>query len=132
MSAANTAIVTVGRRKTAIARVRLVPGTGKITINSREFEDYLKTDSLQRAAVAPLNTVEARDQYDFTVNVNGGGINGQAGAIALGIARALQKANGELRAPLKKAKHLRRDPRAKERKKPGRPGARKRFQFSKR
>lgn len=132
MSAANTAIVTVGRRKTAIARVRLAPGTGKITINSREFEDYLKTDSLQRAAVAPLNTVEARDQYDFTVNVNGGGVNGQAGAIALGIARALQKVNGELRAPLKKAKHLKRDPRAKERKKPGRPGARKRFQFSKR
>ena len=132
MSAANTAIVTVGRRKTSVARVRLVPGTGKITINSREFEDYLKTDSLQRAAVAPLNTVQARDQYDFSVNVNGGGVNGQAGAIALGIARALQKVNGELRSPLKKAKHLKRDPRAKERKKPGRPGARKRFQFSKR
>ncbi len=132
MSAANTAIVTVGRRKTSVARVRLVPGTGKITINSREFEDYLKTDSLQRAAVAPLNTIQARDQYDFTVRVNGGGTNGQAGAIALGIARALQKVNGELRGPLKKAKHLKRDPRAKERKKPGRPGARKRFQFSKR
>lgn len=132
MSAANTAIVTVGRRKTSVARVRLVPGTGKITINSREFEDYLKTDSLQRAAVAPLNTVQARDQYDFSVNVNGGGVNGQAGAIALGIARALQKVNAELRSPLKKAKHLKRDPRAKERKKPGRPGARKRFQFSKR
>ena len=132
MSAANAAIVTVGRRKTAVARVRLAPGTGKIAINGREFEDYLKTDSLQRAAVAPLNTVEARDQYDFTILVNGGGVNGQAGAIALGIARALQKVNSELRSPLKKAKHLRRDPRAKERKKPGRPGARKRFQFSKR
>lgn len=132
MSAANAAIVTVGRRKTAVARVRLVPGTGKITINNREFEDYLKTDSLQRAAVAPLTTVEARDQYDFTIRANGGGMNGQAGAIALGIARALEKVNGELRSPLKKAKHLKRDPRSRERKKPGRPGARKRFQFSKR
>ena len=132
MSAANTAIVTVGRRKTAVARVRLVPGTGKIVINAREFEDYLKTDSLQRAAVAPLNTVSARDQYDFSIRVNGGGVNGQAGAIALGIARALQKLNVELRPTLKKAGHLKRDPRSRERKKPGRPGARKRFQFSKR
>ena len=136
MSAAHTAtsaaIVTVGRRKTSVARVRLVPGTGKIVINAREFEDYLKTDSLQRTAVAPLNTTQARDQYDFSVRVDGGGIMGQAGAIALGIARALQKLNTELRVPLKKAGHLKRDPRAKERKKPGRPGARKRFQFSKR
>jgi len=125
-------IVTIGRRKTAVARVRMVPGTGKIVINGKEFEEYLKTDSLQRAAVAPLSTVEAKDQYDFTIHANGGGINGQAGAIALGIARALQKLNSELRAPLKKAGHLKRDPRARERKKPGRPGARKRFQFSKR
>lgn len=131
MSATST-IVTVGRRKTAIARVRLVPGTGKITINGLEFEDYLKTDVLQRAATLPLTTVNAKDQYDFTILANGGGIHGQAGAIALGIARALQKLNPELRVPLKKAGHLKRDPRAKERKKSGQPGARKRFQFSKR
>ena len=83
MSAANTAIVTVGRRKTAVARVRLVPGTGKIVINTREFEDYMKTDSLQRATVAPLNTAQARDQYDFSIRVNGGGATGQAGAMQL-------------------------------------------------
>ena len=131
MSAAST-IVSLGRRKTAVARVRMVPGTGKITINKREFEDYLKTDSLQRVATAPLATVEAKDQYDFSINANGGGVHGQAGAIALGIARALQKLNMELRPKLKKAGHLKRDPRAKERKKSGQPGARKRFQFSKR
>ena len=131
MSALNT-IVTVGRRKTAVARVRLAPGTGKIVINNREFEDYLKTDSLQRQAMAPLTTVDAKDQYDFTVRVNGGGVHGQANAIAMGIARALQKVNSELRSPLKKAGHLKRDPRSRERKKPGQPGARKRFQFSKR
>ena len=125
-------IVTIGRRKTAVARVRLVPGTGKITINEKPFEEYLRTDSLQRVAMAPLATIEAKDQYDFTIRVNGGGIHGQAGAIALGIARGLQKYNTQLRVPLKKAGHLKRDPRARERKKPGRPGARKRFQFSKR
>ena len=131
MSAVST-IVTVGRRKTAVARVRLAPGTGKITINKREFEDYLKTESLQRQATLPLATANAKDQYDFTILANGGGINGQAGAIALGIARALQKLNPELRPTLKKAGHLKRDPRAKERKKPGRSGARKRYQFTKR
>ncbi len=131
MTASNT-IVTVGRRKTAVARVRLSPGTGKIVVNRREFAEYFKTDSLQRAAMAPLSTIEAKDQYDFTVLVNGGGSCGQAGAMALGIARALQKFNSELRAPLKKAGHLKRDPRSRERKKSGQPGARKRFQFSKR
>jgi small subunit ribosomal protein S9 len=132
MSAASSTIVTVGRRKTAVARVRLAPGTGKITINKREFEDYLKTESLQRIATLPLSTANAKDQYDFTIIANGGGITGQAGAISLGIARALQKLNPELRSPLKKAGHLKRDPRAKERKKPGRSGARKRYQFTKR
>jgi small subunit ribosomal protein S9 len=130
MSTATT--VTIGRRKTAVARVRLVPGTGKITINGKPFEEYLKTDSLQRVAMAPLATLEAKDQYDFTIRVNGGGLRGQAGAMALGIARGLQKYNTQLRVPLKKAGHLKRDPRARERKKSGRPGARKRFQFSKR
>jgi small subunit ribosomal protein S9 len=110
----------------------MVPGTGKIKVNGRDFEDYFKTDSLQRVASAPLATVEAKDQYDFVIRANGGGSMGQAGAVAHGIARALQKANEELRPALKKAGHLKRDPRAKERKKPGQPGARKRFQFSKR
>jgi len=131
MSSANT-IVTVGRRKTAVARVRLSPGTGKILVNEREFENYFPSDSHQRVATAPLTTVEAKDQYDISVRVNGGGINGQATAISLGIARALQKLNTEWRSPLKKAKLLRRDPRSRERKKPGQPGARRRFQFSKR
>ena len=124
--------ISLGRRKTASARVRMVPGTGKIKVNGRDFEDYFKTDSLQRIATAPLATVEAKDQYDFVIRANGGGTMGQAGAVAHGIARALQKANEELRPALKKAGHLKRDPRAKERKKPGQPGARKRFQFSKR
>ncbi len=124
--------LSLGRRKTASARVRMVPGTGKIKVNGRDFEDYFKTDSLQRVASAPLATVEAKDQYDFVIRANGGGSMGQAGAVAHGIARALQKANEELRPALKKAGHLKRDPRAKERKKPGQPGARKRFQFSKR
>jgi len=132
MSAVSNTIVTIGRRKTAVARVRLVPGTGKITINKREFEDYFKTDSLQRVATAPLTTVDAKDSYDFSILANGGGPHGQAGAVALGIARALQKLNAELRSPLKKAGHLKRDPRSRERKKSGQPGARKRFQFSKR
>lgn len=129
---ATSTITSVGRRKTATVRVRLVPGTGKITVNGREFAEYFKTDSLQRVATLPLATINAKDQYDFVIRANGGGIMGQAGAVAHGIARALQKFNTELRAPLKKAGHLKRDPRAKERKKPGQPGARKRFQFSKR
>lgn len=131
MSIANT-IVTVGRRKTAIARVRMVPGTGKITINDREFDNYFPFDSHQRVATGPLSTVEAKDQFDFVIRVNGGGINGQAAAISLGIARALQKHNTDWRSPLKVQGLLKRDPRSRERKKPGQPGARKRFQFSKR
>ncbi len=131
MSATNSTL-SLGRRKTASARVRMVPGTGKIKVNGRDFEDYFKTDSLQRVACAPLATVDAKDQYDFVIRANGGGMMGQAGAVAHGIARALQKANEELRPALKKAGHLKRDPRARERKKPGQPGARRRFQFSKR
>jgi len=132
MSTAANTIVTVGRRKTAIARVRMVPGTGKITINDRAFEDYFPFDSHQRVATAPLGTVEAKDQFDFQIRVHGGGINGQAASVSLGIARALQKHNTDWRSPLKAIGLLKRDPRSRERKKPGQPGARKRFQFSKR
>jgi small subunit ribosomal protein S9 len=132
MSAETTIFLGTGRRKTATARVRLQSGTGKIVINDREVEKYFPTEALLRNAVAPLLTVEQRDKVDIAATVTGSGPNGQAGAVAHGIARALQKMNIELRVPLKKAGHITRDPREKERKKAGQPGARKRFQFSKR
>ena len=121
-----------GRRKTATARVRLTEGSGKLTVNGREFDRYFSHENFSKQAYAPLLTVDMREKIDVTANVVGGGVAGQAGAVAHGIARALQKMNGELRSPLKKAGHIRRDPREKERKKAGQPGARKRFQFSKR
>ncbi len=121
-----------GRRKTSTARVRISEGTGKLTCNGRDFEDYFSHENFAKQAYAPLLTVELRDKIDVTVNVAGGGVAGQAGAVAHGIARALQKMNAELRPALKKAGHITRDPRERERKKPGQPGARKRFQFSKR
>ncbi|MFM7751702.1 MAG: 30S ribosomal protein S9 [Opitutaceae bacterium] len=121
-----------GRRKTSTARVRITEGSGKLTVNGRTFEDYFSHDNFAKQAYAPLLTVEMREKIDVTANVAGGGVAGQAGAVAHGIARALQKLNAELRSKLKKAGHLRRDPREKERKKAGQPGARKRFQFSKR
>jgi len=121
-----------GRRKTSTARIRLTEGTGKLTVNDREFEKYFSHENFAKQAYAPLLTVEMRDKIDIIATVEGGGVSGQAGAVAHGIARALQKLNPELRAALKKAGHLRRDPREKERKKAGQPGARKRFQFSKR
>ncbi len=124
--------VTVGRRKTASARVRLTRGTGKILVNGHAPEDYFKTEDFTRSALSPLKTVEMLDQVDVTVKAQGGGLNGQAGAVRLGIARALEKMNGELRVPLKQQGHMKRDPRSRERKKAGQPGARKRFQFSKR
>jgi len=127
-----TVFLATGRRKTATARVRLTPGTGKLIANGRDFEDYFSHENFAKVAYAPLLTVELRDQYDVTANVGGGGVSGQAGAVAHGIARALQKMNPELRIPLKQAGHIKRDPRMKERKKAGQPGARKRFQFSKR
>jgi small subunit ribosomal protein S9 len=134
MSAATTedTFVATGRRKTAVARVRLRRGSGKIEVNGASPDAYFKTEEFANAAVSPLQTVEMADQVDITVKTEGGGLNGQAGATRLGIARALEKLNGELRSPLKKDGHLRRDPRARERKKSGQPGARKRFQFSKR
>ena len=124
--------VTVGRRKTARARVRLTRGTGKVIVNGKEPADYFKTEDFTRAALSPLTTVELADQVDITVKAEGGGLNGQAGATRLGIARALEKMESELRVPLKQEGHMKRDPRSRERKKSGQPGARKRFQFSKR
>jgi small subunit ribosomal protein S9 len=121
-----------GRRKTATARIRLTAGSGKLTVNGRDLDGYFSHENFARQAYAPLLTVDMKDKIDVTVNVTGGGVAGQAGAVAHGIARALQKMNRELRPALKKAGHIKRDPREKERKKAGQPGARKRFQFSKR
>ena len=121
-----------GRRKTAVARIRLTEGTGKLTVNGRPFADYHVTDYLRKLASAPLVEVDKKDSVDAVIKVVGGGPIGQAGAVSHGLARALEKMDSELRVPLKKAGHLRRDPRKKERKKTGQPGARKRFQFSKR
>jgi small subunit ribosomal protein S9 len=132
MSAEKTIFLGTGRRKTSTARVRLSEGSGKLTANGSDFETYFSHENFAKQAYRPLLTVELRDKVDVDVNVVGGGVTGQAGATAHGIARALQKLNPELRAALKKAGHLKRDPREKERKKPGQPGARKRFQFSKR
>jgi len=132
MSADSAVFTATGRRKSATARVRLVEGTGKLTANGRTFEVYFPHENFAKQAYSPLLTVELREKFDVSANITGGGVSGQAGAVAHGIARALQKFNPELRAALKKAGHLKRDPREKERKKAGQPGARKRFQFSKR
>jgi len=121
-----------GRRKTSTARIRITEGTGKLTVNGRSFETYFVPESFANQAAMPLITVALSEKFDVSANVAGGGLAGQAGAVAHGIARALQKFNAELRPALKKAGHMKRDPRAKERKKAGQPGARKRFQFSKR
>jgi small subunit ribosomal protein S9 len=121
-----------GRRKTAVARVWLTPGTGNIQINEESFEDALPTLTLQGEILEPLQVANLRNKFDIKAVTKGGGVNGQAGAIRLAIARSLIVADPELRPALKAAGLLRRDPRAKERKKPGQPGARKRFQFSKR
>ena len=121
-----------GRRKTAVARVRLVSGTGKIDVNGRPFEEYFPTVALQNTILAPLTLTNLVNAYDVSVNTNGGGATGQAGAVRLGIARALLQVDANLRAVLKAEGYLTRDPRMKERKKSGQPGARKRFQFSKR
>jgi small subunit ribosomal protein S9 len=129
---ATTVFLGTGRRKTSTARIRLSEGTGKLIVNGRDFDSYFTHENFSKQAYAPLLTVDLREKIDVTANVSGGGVAGQAGAVAHGIARALQKLNAELRPALKKAGHIKRDPRAKERKKPGQPGARKRFQFSKR
>ena len=121
-----------GRRKRSIARVFLRPGSGKITVNGRPFENYFPTEAGRVPVHQALRTVEMQDRFDVLVLANGGGVAGQAGAIRLGIARALVEFNAELRGALKKAGLLTRDPRQHERKKYGQKGARKRFQFSKR
>jgi len=130
-TAANVFLGT-GRRKTSTARVRLTEGSGKVVVNERDAEKYFSHENFAKLATAPLLTVSLREKVDIVANVAGGGVSGQAEAVAHGIARALQKMNPELRAALKKAGHLSRDSREKERKKAGQPGARKRFQFSKR
>ncbi|PTY08815.1 30S ribosomal protein S9 [Opitutaceae bacterium EW11] len=132
MSADKAIFTGTGRRKTSTARVRLFEGSGKLVVNDREFDEYFSHENFSKQAYSPLLTVELRDKIDVVAKVQGGGVAGQAGAVAHGIARALQKLNPELRAALKKAGHITRDPREKERKKAGQPGARKRFQFSKR
>ena len=126
-------ITATGRRKTATARVRLFSnGSGNITVNGKGVEDYFYYESFLRSSLAPLAILEVQEQFDAKIKVAGSGPNGQAGAVSHGIARALEKFNPEWRSTLKKAGYLKRDPRGKERKKPGQPGARKRFQFSKR
>ena len=132
MSAKSSAITAVGRRETASARVRLSRGTGSIVVNGKPVEEYLYTEALVKSATLPITTAGLDGQLDIVVRVIGGGPNGQAGAISHGLARAIQKMDATLRAPLKKEGLLTRDGRMRERKKPGRPGARKRFQFSKR
>jgi small subunit ribosomal protein S9 len=121
-----------GRRRTSVASVRLKSGSGKIEVNSREFNDYFPTTSLQTAVLRPLELSGRKQNVDISIKASGCGVNGQAGASSLAIARALLKLDDTLRPELKKNGLLTRDPRMKERKKPGRPGARKRFQFSKR
>ena len=121
-----------GKRKTAIARVWMTPGDGTITINKRPVDDYLKRETAKMVIRQPLELTETLGKYDIYVNVRGGGISGQAGAIKHGISKALLEANPDFRPLLKKAGFLTRDSRIKERKKYGQPGARARFQYSKR
>ena len=121
-----------GRRKSSTARVFLRPGKGKFVVNDRDFEGYFKNETLRMVIKQPFLLTETSDKFDVLVNVDGGGTSGQAGAVKLGISRALLEYNIELRKKLKKSGFLTRDPRIKERKKYGQKGARKRFQFSKR
>jgi small subunit ribosomal protein S9 len=124
--------IATGRRKTSVARIRMTPGSGKIDVNGRSFEDYFPTVSLQNTVLQPLQAAKLVNAYDLSVNTSGGGATGQAGATRLAISRAILQVDGDLRGTLKTEGLLRRDPRMKERKKSGQPGARKRFQFSKR
>jgi small subunit ribosomal protein S9 len=129
---ATQANINIGRRKESVARVRLVPGTGNITINGRTMDQYFGRETSKMILVEPLKLVDQMGKVDVLVNAKGGGLSGQAGAIRHGISRALCEINPEFRPILKKAGFMTRDARAVERKKYGRPGARKRFQFSKR
>ncbi|MGZ3449763.1 MAG: 30S ribosomal protein S9 [Polyangiales bacterium] len=132
MAATDNRTYATGKRKTASARVWIKPGTGVISVNKRKFEDYFVRETSQMIARQPLELLEAVDQFDVMVNVRGGGTAAQAEAVRHGIARALVAADGERRPTLKRAGFLTRDSRKVERKKYGQPGARKRFQYSKR
>jgi small subunit ribosomal protein S9 len=129
---ANPVYNTVGRRKESVARIFMKPGKGNIFINGRPFKDYICRESLAIVVTQPLDLTDQRESYDISVNVKGGGLSGQAGAIRLGIARALNDVSTDFRPALKGAGFLTRDAREVERKKYGQPGARKKFQFSKR
>ncbi|MFQ5824492.1 MAG: 30S ribosomal protein S9 [bacterium] len=122
----------VGRRKEAVARIRLIPGEGKVFINGQVLLEFFKRETLKMIIEQPLELTDTLGKYDIMANVRGGGLSGQAGAVRLGIAKALIKIDEDYRPKLKAAGLLTRDPRMKERKKYGQPGARKRFQFSKR
>ena len=121
-----------GRRKTSTARVRIMRGAGKVSVNGREFEDFFPREIVRRMIVEPLKLINKLGEYDIAVNVKGGGISGQAGAVRHGISRALLRVDSSFRDALKKEGFLTRDSRMVERKKPGQPKARKKFQFSKR
>lgn len=125
-------ISTIGRRKAAIARVYMSEGKGQITVNNRDFKDYFPDKQLHYIVEQPLNLLEVKGNYDIKVNLDGGGMTGQAEALRLAISRALIKVNPEYKAALRAEGFVTRDPRVVERKKPGQPGARKKFQFSKR
>jgi small subunit ribosomal protein S9 len=126
-------IMSTGRRKNAIARVRVSSGSGKIIVNDKSVDEYfIGLDRLKKLALEPMNVWDGVKSYDFFVNVSGGGVSGQAGAVSHGLARAILELNESSRAALRKEDLLTRDSRMVERKKPGRPKARKRFQFSKR
>jgi small subunit ribosomal protein S9 len=126
------AINALGRRKAAVARVYLSDGKGKITVNGRDYKEYFGAETLQYVVTQPLLLLNAADKYDIVVNLEVGGVKGQAEALRLGITRALVMIDEENKKPLKANGFMTRDPREVERKKPGRPKARKRFQFSKR
>ncbi|MFO7873188.1 MAG: 30S ribosomal protein S9 [Bacteroidales bacterium] len=125
-------INTSGRRKTAVARIYLKPGNGNITVNKKDYQEYFPTGTLQYVINQPFEITNNKGKYDVKVNLDGGGINGQAEAARLAISKALVEIDAEYRPPLKAKGLLRRDPRMVERKKPGQPKARKKFQFSKR
>ena len=126
------AITATGRRKTSIARIQMRPGEGTITVNNKPMEEYFPTVQLQNSLVYPLHVADSAQKYDINITAHGGGVTGQVGAVRLALSRALLKVDADLRLAFKADGLLTRDSRMKERKKPGQPGARKRFQFSKR